>query len=49
MFFNDSLHSMSIPLVMADNKIGDDGARAIAEALKVNKSLQQLNVYGAFS
>ena len=36
------------PLVMADNSIGDDGARAIAEALKVNKSLQQLDLHCAF-
>ena len=32
-----------------DNKIGDKGAESIAEALKVNATLQDLVLYGIFS
>jgi len=31
---------------MADNNIGDDGARAITEALKENKTLTSLDLSG---
>ena len=30
------------------NQIGDDGAKAFAEALKVNRTLTQLDVVGVF-
>ena len=29
-----------------DNKISDEGARALSEALKVNTTLQTLNLWG---
>ena len=34
---------------MSDNGIGDEGAIAVAEALKVNRSLQTLDISRSFS
>ena len=42
----DFISSIVIPL--AENKIGVDGAAAIAEAVKVNSSLRQLSIRGTF-
>ena len=31
---------------VADNRIGDDGARALAEALKVNTAVTSIDLFG---
>jgi hypothetical protein len=35
-----------IDIAHADNRIGDEGARALAEALKTNKTLTSINLEG---
>ena len=37
-----------MPSPLTGDKIGDDGAKALAEALKVNGTLTQLSVFGMF-
>ena len=40
----DILHNEVEELYLEDNKISDEGAKALAEALKVNTALQDLNL-----
>ena len=44
-FIFQELSSSVTSLSLWNNEIGDDGARAIAECLKVNSSLTELNLY----
>ena len=41
-FFNSPLKK----LILTDNQVGDEGARALSEGLKANKTLEELHLDG---
>ena len=45
LFFNSPLKK----LILTDNQVGDEGARALSEGLKANKTLEELYLNGSLN